>query len=49
MLRQDPEAGRHKKLVANRFCVATQSNHVVTQLRLLHHSSVMTVSKSVVT
>ena len=47
MLRQDPEAGGHKKLAANRFCVAAQSNHVATQLRLLHHSSIATVSKSV--
>ena len=34
-------------MAANRFCVATQSNHVATQLRLLHHSSVVTISKSV--
>ena len=47
MSRQDPEAGRHKKLAANRFCVVTQSNHVATQLRLLHHNYVVTVSKSV--
>ena len=46
MSRQDPEAGGHKKLVPNRFCVSTQSNHVATQLRLLHHSSVVAVSKS---
>ena len=49
MSRQDPEAGGHMKLVANRFCVATQSHHVATQLSLLHHSSVTTVSKSVAT
>ena len=49
MSRQDPEAGRHKKLAANRFCVAIQSNHVATQLRLLHYSSVTKVSKSVAT
>ena len=29
---QDPKAGRHKKLAANRFCVATQSNHVAIKL-----------------
>ena len=46
MSRQDPEAGGHKKLAANKFCVATQSNHLATQLRLLHHSSVAIVSKS---
>ena len=39
MLRQDPEAGGHKKLAPNRFCVVTQSKHVATQLRLLHHNS----------
>ena len=49
MSRQDSEAGGHKKLAAKEFCVATQSNHVATQLRLLHHSSVTTVSKSVAT
>ena len=38
-----PDLGCH------RFCVATQSNHVATQLRLLHHSSVAIVSKSVLT
>ena len=42
MSRQDPEAGGHKKLVVNKFCVATQSNHVATQLRLLHQISVAT-------
>ena len=49
MPRQDPNAGGHEKLAANRFCVATQSNHVATQLRLLHHSYVETVSKSIAT
>ena len=49
MSRQDPEAGGHNKLVANRFCVATQRNHDATQLRLPHHSYVAIVSKSVVT
>ena len=49
MSRQDPEAGGHKKLTAIRFCVTTQSNHVATQLRLLHHSSIETVSKFVTT
>ena len=49
MPQQNPKAGGHKKLAANRFCVATQSNHVATQLRLLHHNSVATVSKFVVT
>ena len=49
MSRQDPEAGEHKKLAANRFCVVTQRNHVATQLRLLPHSSVAIVSKSVMT
>ena len=44
---QDPEAGGHKRLAANRFCVSTQSNHVATQLRLLHYKSVTTISKSV--
>ena len=47
MSQQNPEAEGHKKLAANRFCVTTQSNHVATQLRLLHHSSVATVSKFV--
>ena len=42
MLRQDPKAGGHKKLAANRFFAVTQSKHVVTQLRLLHHSSFAT-------
>ena len=49
MSRQDLKAGRHKKLAANKFCVATQSNHVATQLRLLHHNYVVTISKSVMT
>ena len=49
MSRQDPKAGGHKKLVANRFSVATQSHHVATTLRLLHHSSISVVSKSVAT
>ena len=49
MLRQDPEVRGHKKLAANRFCVVKQSNHVETQLILLHRSSVTTVSKSVAT
>ena len=49
MSRQDPKAGGHKKLAANRFCVETQSNHVATQLRLLYHSFVTTISKFVMT
>ena len=49
MSRQDPKAGGHKKLAANRFCVAKQSNHVATQLRLLHHSSIAILSKSIAT
>ena len=49
MSRHDPEARGYKKLAANIFCVATQSNHVATQLRLLHHSYVATISKSVAT
>ena len=48
MSQQDPEVGGHKKLAGNGFCVATQSNHVATQLRLLHHSYVATISKFVV-
>ena len=44
MLRQDPEAGGHKKLAANRFCVATQSNHVAGG-----HKAIMTVSNSIAT
>ena len=47
MSRQDLEAEGNKKLVANRFCVSKKSNLVATQLRLLHHSSVVTVSKSI--
>ena len=46
---RDPEVGGHKKLATNIFCVVTKRNHVATQLRLLHHNFVTTVSKSVVT
>ena len=49
MSRQDPKAGGHKKVAANIFCVTIQSNNVSTQLRLLHHSFVVIVSKSVAT
>ena len=49
MSRQDPKAGGHNKLATNIFCVMTQSNHVATQLRLLHHCSMAIVSKSVTT
>ena len=49
MSRQDPEAGGHKKLATNKFCVETQRNHVATQLRLLHYSSVVIVSNSITT
>ena len=49
MSRQDPKAGGHKKMAANRFCVVTQGNHVAEQIRLLHHNSIMTLSKFVAT
>ena len=49
MSRQDPEVGGHKKLAAKIFCVTKRRNHVGTQLILLHHSSVATVSKSIIT
>ena len=36
-------------MAANRIFVETQGNHVATQIRLLHHSSVATLSKFVAT
>ena len=49
MSRHDPEVGGHKKMDANRICVTTQGNHVVTQIRLQHQSFVTTLSKFVAT
>ena len=49
MSRQDPKVGGHKKMAAKRFCVATQGNHVATQIRLLHHSYAVTLPKFVTT
>ena len=49
MSRQDPKAGGHKKMAANKFCGVRQGNHVAAQIRFLHHNSIMTLSKFVAT
>ena len=49
MSRQTPVGQGHKKLVANRFGVATQGIPVATRTRLLNKIYVTTLSKYVAT
>ena len=49
MLRQTPKGQEHKKLVTNRFGVATQGIPIATRTRLLNKIYVVTLSKYVAT
>ena len=49
MSRHIPDAEGHKKMVANRFGVATQGIPITIRTRLLHQNSVAKLSKSILT